>query len=158
MIETVHVHNAHSNKRIEMISINGDTTGGDGIGAGGILSSPFYFSFVDKTILEPRSNTTITIAFLAKQEGLVNNTLFVKSNIGLSRLQLFGYGQSSQFRIRPLIGGKVSLNSTLSSIIYLYNPFPTSIQVCFPFFLWEFFVNFCCFNIAHRSLFLWNKS
>ena len=45
------------------------------------------------------------------------------------KLQVKGVGVSSPYRLRPLVGVRVPLNSSYSPIIYMHNPHTTPIQV-----------------------------
>jgi hypothetical protein len=44
-------------------------------------------------------------------------------------LQVKGASVSSPYRLKPLVGVRVPLNSTYSPLIYMHNPHATSIQV-----------------------------
>lgn len=65
MIETVYVHNARPDElAIQMISISGNT-------------EHFHCSFFEDKIVPALSNTTFQVVFLARQEGLVSQQLFI---------------------------------------------------------------------------------
>lgn len=117
IIKTVHIHNDDDEITLQLISISGNT-------------EHFHCSFFEEKILPPRSNTSFQVVFLARQEGLVNNTLYIHSSAGSFPYRVSAYGEHSPFRIRPLIGARVPLNSSFASLIYIYNPFSTPLQVC----------------------------
>lgn len=65
VIETVYVHNARPDElAIQMISISGNT-------------EHFHCSFFEDKIVPALSNTTFQVVFLARQEGLVSQQLFI---------------------------------------------------------------------------------
>ena len=118
VIETVYVHNARPDElAIQMISISGNT-------------EHFHCSFFEDKIVPARSNTSFQVVFLARQEGLVNNTLYIHSSMGSFQYRVSAIGEASPFRVRPLIGARVPLNASFASLIYIYNPFSTPLQVC----------------------------
>lgn len=100
-----------------MISISGNT-------------EDFHCSFFEDKVIPGRSNTSFQVAFLARHEGLVNNTLYIHSSVGSFQYQVSAFGEISPFRVRPLIGARVPVNSSFASLIYIYNPFSTPLQVC----------------------------
>ncbi|KAH9414407.1 hypothetical protein DERP_014428 [Dermatophagoides pteronyssinus] len=116
IIKTVHIHNDDDEITLQLISISGNT-------------EHFHCSFFEEKILPPRSNTSFQVVFLARQEGLVNNTLYIHSSAGSFPYRVSAYGEHSPFRIRPLIGARVPLNSSFASLIYIYNPFSTPLQL-----------------------------
>lgn len=115
-IETVYIHNRHDEINIQMISISGNT-------------EHFHCSFFEDKVLSTGSNTSFQVAFLARQEGLVNNTLYIHSSVGSFPFHVSAYGDASPFRVRPLIGARVPLNSSFSSTIFFYNPYSTAVQL-----------------------------
>lgn len=124
---TVFVHNHHEELDIQMISISGNT-------------EDFHCSFFEDKVIPGRSNTSFQVAFLARHEGLVNNTLYIHSSVGSFQYQVSAFGEISPFRVRPLIGARVPVNSSFASLIYIYNPFSTPLQVCWAllFFFWSY--------------------
>lgn len=131
VVETVYVYNKHDEINIQMISISGYT-------------EHFHCSFFEDKIVPPRSNTSFQVVFLARQEGLVNNTLYIHSSIGSFQYRVSATGDVSPFRVRPLIGARVPLNSSFASLIYIYNPFSTPLQVSITLdFLFLFKTLFC---------------
>ncbi|KAH9517423.1 hypothetical protein DERF_008099, partial [Dermatophagoides farinae] len=116
IIKTVHIHNDDDEITLQLISISGNT-------------EHFHCSFFEEKILAPRSNTSFQVVFLARQEGLVNNTLYIHSSVGSFPYRVSAYGEHSPFRVRPLIGARVPLNSSFASLIYIYNPFSTPLQL-----------------------------
>lgn len=67
--------------------------------------------------------------FLARQEGTVNNTLFIHTSVGSFKYQVTACGMSNPFRLRPFIGAKVPINSSYSPLIHIYNPHNSTLQV-----------------------------
>lgn len=133
-IETVYIHNRHDEINIQMISISGNT-------------EHFHCSFFEDKVLSTGSNTSFQVAFLARQEGLVNNTLYIHSSVGSFPFHVSAYGDASPFRVRPLIGARVPLNSSFSSTIFFYNPYSTAVQV-----IYSKTINQCKMMIIHFIL------
>ena len=45
-------------------------------------------------------------------------------------LQVFGVGIPNPYRIRPILGAKVPVNSSFSPLIHMHNPHSSTLQVC----------------------------
>jgi hypothetical protein len=60
---------------------------------------------------------------------LIYNADFPRSHDIIRTLQVKGASVSSPYRLRPLVGVRVPLNSTYSPLIYMHNPHMTAIQV-----------------------------
>lgn len=118
VIETVYVENVRPDEAsIQLLSISGNT-------------EHFHCSFFEDKIISAGTNTSFQVVFLARQEGLVNNTLYIHSSVGSFMYRVSAFGEASPFRVRPLIGARVPLNASFASLIYIYNPFSTPLQVC----------------------------
>lgn len=116
VMRTVHVANNNGRFNIQMISISGTT-------------EHFHCSFFEEKMIGPRANTTFQVVFLGRQEGLVNNTLYIHSSVGSFKYHVSAFGEASPYRLRPLIGARVPVNGTFASLIHIYNPFSTPLQV-----------------------------
>ncbi len=118
VIETVYVENVRPDEaNIQLLSISGNT-------------EHFHCSFFEEKLIAGGTNTSFQVVFLARQEGLVNNTLYIHSSVGSFMYRVSAVGEASPFRVRPLIGARVPLNASFASLIYIYNPFSTPLQVC----------------------------
>ncbi|VDK54520.1 unnamed protein product [Gongylonema pulchrum] len=81
------------------------------------------------TTVNPGDATTFSVVFLPRQEGTIENVLFVHSSLGTFTYSVRGKGTGSAYRIRPLVGGKLPVNGTLISPVQLHNPHPTTLRV-----------------------------
>ncbi|RWS07617.1 transmembrane protein 131-like isoform X2 [Dinothrombium tinctorium] len=101
---------------IQMLSISGNTV-------------HFHCSFFEDKIMQPNGNTSFDVVFLARQEGFVSNTLYIHTSIGSFKYQVSAIGVPNPYRLRPLVGAKVPLNSSYSPIIHIYNPHTSTLQL-----------------------------
>uniref|UniRef100_A0A0N5AGK4 TMEM131_like domain-containing protein n=1 Tax=Syphacia muris TaxID=451379 RepID=A0A0N5AGK4_9BILA len=89
----------------------------------------FHCSFPEHKIVNPEEETSFDVIFLPRQEGAIENVLFVHSSLGTFTYTVRGTGSGNPYRIRPLIGAKVPLNGTFVSAVQLYNPHSTTLRV-----------------------------
>ncbi|KAI1283704.1 Transmembrane protein [Halotydeus destructor] len=113
--EKVYIENVHD-ETIHMISISG-------------TSVHFHCSFFDSKVIQPQSNTSFDVVFLAREEGHVSNTLYIHTSVGSFNYQVTAIGVVSEYRLRPLVGAKVPLNSSYAETIHIYNPHNYSLQL-----------------------------
>ena len=81
-------------------------------------------------MIPPLGNTTFDVVFLGREEGPVENTLYVHTSAGSFRFVVRAHGTPNPFRLKPLVGVRMPLNSSYSPLISLHNPNPEPIQVC----------------------------
>ncbi|XP_061164811.1 transmembrane protein 131-like isoform X1 [Saccostrea echinata] len=115
-MEQVVVHNTDSRNDLHLLSISGSTV-------------HFHCSFFQEKIVPPGGNTTFDVVFLAREEGNVENTLYIHTSVGSFSYNVFGVGIPNPYRLRPYLGAKVPLNSSFSPIIKIHNPFSSTLQV-----------------------------
>ena len=60
---------------------------------------------------------------------MVENTLYILTSAGSFRYNVEGAGTPNPYRIKPLVGVKLPLNSSYSPEIEIHNPHPSTIQV-----------------------------
>uniref|UniRef100_A0A915Q3R3 Transmembrane protein 131-like N-terminal domain-containing protein n=1 Tax=Setaria digitata TaxID=48799 RepID=A0A915Q3R3_9BILA len=89
----------------------------------------FHCSFPEHKTVNPGESTTFSVIFLPRQEGLIENVLFVHSSLGSFTYSVKGKGKSNAYRIRPVVGAKIPVNGTLVSPVQLHNPHPTALRV-----------------------------
>ncbi|XP_077984160.1 transmembrane protein 131-like [Glandiceps talaboti] len=115
-IETVVIHNPHSENSIRMLSISGSTP-------------HFHSSFFQDKVVPPGTNTTFDVVFLARVVGNAENSLYIHTNRGLYPYQVFGVGIPNPYRLRPFLGARVPVNTSFSPLINMHNPYSKTIQV-----------------------------
>ncbi|KAL4230243.1 hypothetical protein ACF0H5_010629 [Mactra antiquata] len=115
-MEHVSVHNSDSKNNLHLLSISGST-------------AHFHCSFFQDKIVPPGGNTTFDVVFLARQEGNVENTLYIHTSQGSYKYQVFGVGTANPYRLRPYLGARVPVNSSFSPLINMHNPHSTALQV-----------------------------
>ncbi|XP_060594153.1 transmembrane protein 131-like [Ruditapes philippinarum] len=115
-MEHVTVHNSDSKNNLHLLSISGST-------------AHFHCSFFQDKIVPPGGNTTFDVVFLARQEGNVENTLYIHTSLGSFKYQVFGVGTANPYRLRPYLGARVPVNSSFSPLINMHNPHSTPLQV-----------------------------
>ncbi|KAJ4441386.1 hypothetical protein ANN_11241 [Periplaneta americana] len=114
--EKVTLFNVNNNKTIHMSSISGNTV-------------HFHSSFFEDKIIPPLGNTSFNVVFLGREEGEIESNLFIHTSEGSFKYQVKGASVSSPYRLRPLVGVRVPLNSTYSPLIYMHNPHTTPMQI-----------------------------
>lgn len=80
-------------------------------------------------VIPPSGNTTFDVVFLGRQEGHVENTLYIHTSAGSFRFRVKATGTANSYRLRPLVGVRMPLNSSYSPLIEIHNPHPEPIQV-----------------------------
>ena len=80
-------------------------------------------------MIPPSGNTTFDVVFLGRDEGPVENTLYIHTSAGSFRFNVKAQGTPNPYRLRPLVGVKLPVNSSFSPLIQLHNPHPEPIQV-----------------------------
>ncbi|KAJ9592481.1 hypothetical protein L9F63_015897, partial [Diploptera punctata] len=114
--EKVTLFNVNNNKTIHMSSISGSTV-------------HFHSSFFQDKVIPPLGNTSFNVVFLGREEGEIESSLFIHTSEGSIKYQVKGASVSSPYRLRPLVGVRVPLNSTYSPLIYMHNPHSTPMQI-----------------------------
>ncbi|RUS80317.1 hypothetical protein EGW08_011918, partial [Elysia chlorotica] len=115
-MEKVVVQNMDPRRSVHLYSISGSTT-------------HFHCSFFQEKVVPAGANTTFDVVFLARQEGKVENTLYIHTSIGTLRYQVFGVGIPNPYRLRPYLGARVPINSSFTPVIQMHNPYSTRLQV-----------------------------
>ncbi|XP_052793068.1 transmembrane protein 131-like isoform X2 [Mya arenaria] len=115
-MEQVTVHNTDGKNNLHLLSISGST-------------AHFHCSFFQDKIVPPGGNTTFDVVFLARQEGNVENTLYIHTSLGSFKYQVFGVGTANPYRLRPYLGARVPVNSSFAPLINMHNPHSTTLQV-----------------------------
>nr|CAD7406651.1 unnamed protein product [Timema poppensis] len=113
--ERVTVHNMNNNKTIYMSSISGSST-------------QFHSSFFEHKIIQPNGNTTFSVVFLGQEVGHMQSHLFIHTSEGSFKYKVKGSSVFSPYRLRPMVGIHIPLNSTFSPLLSIYNPHSTAIQ------------------------------
>ena len=80
-------------------------------------------------MIPPGGNTTFDVVFLGREPGIVENTLYIHTSAGSFRYLVRGTGTPNPYRIKPLVGVKLPVNSSYTPTISLHNPHPATIQV-----------------------------
>ncbi|XP_066999356.2 transmembrane protein 131 [Anabrus simplex] len=114
--EKVTLFNVNSNKTIHMSSISGNTV-------------HFHSSFFEDKVIPPLGNTTFNVVFLGREEGEIESNLFIHTSEGSFKYKVKGASVSSPYRLRPLVGVRIPLNSTYSPLIFMHNPHATPMQI-----------------------------
>ncbi|KAG1714731.1 Transmembrane protein 131 [Nymphon striatum] len=115
-IKKVVVHNPSSTISLHMLSISGSTV-------------HFHCSFFLEKVIEPGGNTTFDVVFLSREQGPVENTLFIHTSLGSFKYKVQGEGAPNPYRLRPFLGVRVPLNSSYNPLINMHNPHGDTLQV-----------------------------
>ncbi|KAF2366200.1 Transmembrane protein 131-like [Trinorchestia longiramus] len=89
----------------------------------------FHCTFFQDKVVAAYTNTTFDVVFLGREEGLIENTIFIHTSIGTYKYSVRAVGTSNQYRLRPLVGVRMPLNSSYTPLIHLHNPHPHTLQV-----------------------------
>lgn len=114
--QVVTIINHKLNASVQLNSIGGETTS-------------FYSSFFQEKTLPPQSNTTFNVIFLPRQNGPLQTNLFINTSFGGVYLSVSGVARESVYMLKPLVGVKSTLNSTLRPEIFMYNPHANPITI-----------------------------
>ncbi|KAK4886769.1 hypothetical protein RN001_003040 [Aquatica leii] len=112
----VTLFNIDRNRTIDMTSISGSTV-------------HFHSSFFEDKRIPPLGNTSFNVVFLGREEGAIESNLFIHTTDGHFKYQVKGASVSSPYRLRPIVGIKLPLNTTFSPLIHMYNPYTEPIQI-----------------------------
>ncbi|KAG8197319.1 hypothetical protein JTE90_013446 [Oedothorax gibbosus] len=115
-MKRVIVQNLSPDTSIHMLSISGNT-----------LHTHCSF-FLDK-VIPPGSNTSFDVVLLAREEGPVEDTLFIHTSLGSFKFQVSAIGVPNPYRLRPYVGVRMPLNSSFTPIIYMHNPHSTTLKL-----------------------------
>ena len=80
-------------------------------------------------MIPPSGNTTFDVVFLGRDEGPVENTLYIHTSAGSFRFVVKAFGTPNPYRLKPLVGVRLPLNSSYSPTIFMHNPHPEPVQV-----------------------------
>ena len=80
-------------------------------------------------MIPPSGNTTFDVVFLGRDEGPVENTLYIHTSAGSFRFVVKARGTPNPYRLKPLVGVRLPLNSSYSPTIFMHNPHPVPVQV-----------------------------
>lgn len=81
-------------------------------------------------MVQAGANTTFDVVFLARHVGNVENTLYIHTKDGaVFKYNVFGVGTPNPYRVRPLVGARLPLNSSFSPLIHMHNPHSWPLQV-----------------------------
>ena len=75
VLRKVKVFNLNAQSSIQMLSISGNTI-------------HFHCSFFKDKVIPPSGNTSFDVVFLGREEGLVENTLYIHTSAGSFRFQV----------------------------------------------------------------------
>ncbi|XP_023015828.2 transmembrane protein 131 isoform X1 [Leptinotarsa decemlineata] len=115
-LEKVTLFNIDRYRTIDMTSISGRTV-------------HLHSSFFQEKKLPPNGNTSFNVVFLGREEGFIESNLFIHTSEGFMKYNVKGVSTFSHYRIRPIVGIKLPINSTFSPFIYIHNPHSEPIQI-----------------------------
>lgn len=75
VLRKVKVFNLNAHSSIQMLSISGNTI-------------HFHCSFFKDKVIPPSGNTSFDVVFLGREEGIVENTLYIHTSAGSFRFQV----------------------------------------------------------------------
>ena len=109
----------------------------------------FKFPLFFVQVIPPSGNTSFDIVFLGREEGIVENTLYIHTSAGSFRFPVRATVMPNPYRLKPLVGVKMPINSSYSPLIEMHNPHSEPIQVFqFNFLIKHCIVFFTKYNLA----------
>ncbi|CAG0885369.1 unnamed protein product [Cyprideis torosa] len=115
-LKRVVLHNPSRDTSIQMLSISSNT-------------KHFHCSFFRDKFVHAGGNTSFDVVYLGREEQKVESNLFIHTSLGTFRYQVSAIGAANPYRLRPVLGLRMPLNSTYTPFIHLYNPHPEPLQV-----------------------------
>ncbi len=106
-------------------------TGKDILKLESIFGSTIHFHcsfFLDKTI-SPGANTSFDVYFLSRELGSVESSLYINTNKGIIKFKVMGVGVENLYKLKPILNARIPVNSSYTTVINLYNPHNTSLQL-----------------------------
>ena len=88
-----------------------------------------FLSLSRSQVIPPSGNTTFDVVFLGREEGPVENTLYIHTSAGSFRFVVRAEGTPNPYRLKPLVGVRMPVNSSYSPLIQMHNPHSEPIQV-----------------------------
>ena len=85
--------------------------------------------FSPPQVIPPSGNTRFDVVFLGREEGPVENTLYIHTSAGSFRFVVRAEGTPNPYRLKPLVGVRMPVNSSYSPLIQMHNPHSEPIQV-----------------------------
>ncbi|XP_071538431.1 transmembrane protein 131 isoform X3 [Panulirus ornatus] len=116
LMRKVVVQNSSPENSVQLHSLSGNTL-------------HFHCTFFQDKVVLPGGNTSFDVVFLGREEGLIENTIFIHTSIGTYKYGVRAVGTGNPYRLRPLVGVRMPLNSSYSPLIQLHNPHPHSLQI-----------------------------
>ncbi|CAL4059236.1 unnamed protein product, partial [Meganyctiphanes norvegica] len=116
LMKKVVVQNNSPDMSVQLHSLSGNTL-------------HFHCTFFTDKVVSPGGNTTFDVVFLGREEGLIENTIFIHTSVGTFKYGVRAVGTSNPYRLRPLVGVRMPLNSSYSPLIQLHNPHPRPLQI-----------------------------
>ncbi|XP_076041632.1 transmembrane protein 131 isoform X2 [Oratosquilla oratoria] len=116
LMKKVVVYNSSPDTSVQLHSLSGNTL-------------HFHCTFFQDKVVGPGGNTSFDVVFLGREEGPIENTIFVHTSVGTYKYVVRAVGTGNPYRLRPLVGVKMPLNSSYSPLIQLHNPHPHPLQV-----------------------------
>ena len=99
-------------------------------------SDKVYFTLKEETLgsstikISPGSNATFELIFTPRYPGAIDRTTHLKCKSGREfTYEVFGEGVNSPFRVRPLVGAKIPLNSSYAPQLRIHNPDSRSMHI-----------------------------
>ena len=83
----------------------------------------FYYYDIFFQVIPPSGNTTFDVVFLGREEGPVENTLYIHTSAGSFRFLVKAQGTPNPYRLKPLVGVKLPLNSRYFNIVWFHDYF-----------------------------------
>ncbi|XP_045530149.1 transmembrane protein 131 [Pieris brassicae] len=89
----------------------------------------FHASFFDSKSVPPQGNTSFSVVYLGRREGLVTAHLYIHTSLGVHKYPVSAIGVASEYDVWPLVGLRVPHNASVEPELTLYNPTDKNIQV-----------------------------
>ena len=66
---------------------------------------------------------------MARELGNVESALYINTNKGILKYTVKGTGVKNEYKLQPILNGRISINTSFTSVVKLHNPTSGHLQI-----------------------------